>query len=490
MPKTCCVPFCTSNNKKNPGLRFSMFPTMNRDQPRRDLWLQTIRGVSEKQKRWNPENKFLYVCGLHFITGFHVNDKDHPDYVPSIFPSQAHMEGANIRKRESFVTPTSTKRICLTPSFSNEPIPQAEVQPTTSQASQDPTFDFSIIREDAPIDENIAVAIEVASLREERDAALRERDEARRQLDVAELKWSKERLFARAVQDSRVCKDLTGLKWPTFDCLHKFLTQFTNSKMTSQQLTTEDQLFLCLLKFRQNTPFVLLGQMMDLHPDTLSRCFHDWLDLLFAKITFLIHWPDRDCILQTIPPLMKDTFPRLTSIIDCFEIQMEYPKPLKARKWTTVKYFISCSPAGSITFLSKGWNGRTSDVEIVRESGFISSVYHHPGDQILAGRNFTLKDDFASLGASLEIPDFTRGGKQLPEKEDEESRVKSNVRMHIERVVGLLKRRFHILDGPLQVSFIKSQGDEMEDEDVATIDKIVHVCAALVNMSESVVFKN
>jgi len=31
---------------------------------------------------------------------------------------------------------------------------------------------------------------------------------------------------------------------------------------------------------------------------------------------------------------------------------------------------------------------------------------------------------------------------------------------------------------------------EIEDKEVATIDKIVHICAALINMSSSVVFNH
>ncbi|XP_041950359.1 uncharacterized protein LOC121711097 [Alosa sapidissima] len=199
-----------------------------------------------------------------------------------------------------------------------------------------------------------------------------------------------------------------------------------------------------------------------------------------------------------MPPVMKAKFPQLTSIIDCFEIRIEYSRKLKARaktyshykKWATVKYFIACNPAGSVTFLSKGWGGRASDVKIVRQSGFISHLYHQPGDQILADRGFTLQEDFALLGAHLITPAFTKGRKQLSGREVEESRLKSNVRIHIERVIGALKNRFHVLDGPLPVQFVKSLRDEMENKEVATIDKIVHVCAALLNMSPSVVFNH
>ena len=37
---------------------------------------------------------------------------------------------------------------------------------------------------------------------------------------------------------------------------------------------------------------------------------------------------DRENIYRTIPPELKKKFPRLTSIIDCFEIFIESPRDL------------------------------------------------------------------------------------------------------------------------------------------------------------------
>ena len=41
--------------------------------------------------------------------------------------------------------------------------------------------------------------------------------------------------------------------------------------------------------------------------------------------------------------------------------------------------------------MSKAWGGRVSDVEIVKESGFMDSKNHMPADQVLADRGFTLQ---------------------------------------------------------------------------------------------------
>ena len=63
----------------------------------------------------------------------------------------------------------------------------------------------------------------------------------------------------------------------------------------------------------------------------------------------------------------------------------------------------------------------------------------------------TLHDDFGALvGAELKTPSFMRGRKQLPAKEVEESRDLSSIRIHIERLIGLIKTRYHILEGQCQ----------------------------------------
>lgn len=134
------------------------------------------------------------------------------------------------------------------------------------------------------------------------------------------------------------------------------------------------------------------------------------------------------------------------------------------------------------------WGGRVSDVELVRKSGFISPNYHHRGDQILADRGFTLQDDFASVcSAELIIPAFTKGKSQLSAEDVETSRQMSSIRIHIERVIGLMKNRYTILQGTMSINLIKSIRDEAADNSQARIDKIVRLCIALTNLAEGIV---
>ena len=105
--------------------------------------------------------------------------------------------------------------------------------------------------------------------------------------------------------------------------------------------------------------------------------------------------------------------------------------------------FIGCSPLGAVSYLSKAWGGRVSDVELIRSSGFITPKLHMPGDTILADRGFPVKDDFGSIcSAKLEIPPFTKGKTQLGAEEVSGGRSLSSVRIHVERVIGNMKQRY------------------------------------------------
>ena len=53
----------------------------------------------------------------------------------------------------------------------------------------------------------------------------------------------------------------------------------------------------------------------------------------------------------------------------------------------------------------------------------------------------------------------------------------------------LLKNRYTILQGTLPIQLIKSLKDEADKADLASIDRLLTVCAALVNLGPSIVFK-
>ena len=57
----------------------------------------------------------------------------------------------------------------------------------------------------------------------------------------------------------------------------------------------------------------------------------------------------------------------------------------------------------------------------------------------MADRSFTIEIELATRGVHLKIPKFTKGKKQIAAKDVEFSRQISNVRIHVERVIGRLR---------------------------------------------------
>lgn len=77
-----------------------------------------------------------------------------------------------------------------------------------------------------------------------------------------------------------------------------------------------------------------------------------------------------------------------------------------------------------------------SDKYITENSGFLSNLL--PGDIVLADRGFDIADSVGFYQAKLYIPSFTKGKKQLSAQEVETTQKIANIRIHVERVIGLV----------------------------------------------------
>lgn len=206
------------------------------------------------------------------------------------------------------------------------------------------------------------------------------------------------------------------------------------------------------------------------------------------KFKSLIIWPERSVSLKTIPDCFKQSFlDKTTIIIDCFEIKCQKPSNLltAAQAWSnykhsdTIKYLIGITPQGSISFISKGWGGRVSDKYLTQNSDFCNNLL--PGDVILADRGFLIKEFVELFHATVKVPAFTKGKDQLHPVDLENTRSLAHVRIHVERVIGLIKQKYRILSGPLPITLLATQGEN------SFLDEIVVVCCALINLCPPIV---
>ena len=63
-----------------------------------------------------------------------------------------------------------------------------------------------------------------------------------------------------------------------------------------------------------------------------------------------------------------------------------------------------------------------------------------PGDTILADRGFDIKDSVGLYCATVKLPSFTKGKKQLTGIDVEQTRRIANIRIHVERVIGNVRK--------------------------------------------------
>ena len=121
-------------------------------------------------------------------------------------------------------------------------------------------------------------------------------------------------------------KYLTGLPWDTFENVLSTLTPHLQN--ACNKLPPESQVLMVCVRLQLNLPFQYLSMQTGLSLSTMHYIFKKLIDLAYNKLKILIHWSEKDFVFETIPPVFKANFPRLTSIIDCFEIFIEWPKNL------------------------------------------------------------------------------------------------------------------------------------------------------------------
>lgn len=287
--------------------------------------------------------------------------------------------------------------------------------------------------------------------------------------------------------DDDKVKLFTGL--PTFSKLMTIFNIIMPYLMPNASLPLFQQYVLALMRMRLDLSNVFLGHLFCTSPSSVSRIFNHTINVMFVRLVpALVKWPGREELRLSLPYSFRQSFKKCACIIDCFEIFIDRPKDLIARAQTyssykshnTIKYLIGITPQGTISFISKGWGGRTSDKHVTENSGFLNFI--NPGDLILADRGFDIGDSVGLYNGELKIPAFTRGKKQLDPIDLENTRGLASVRIHVERVIGLARQKYTILGSTVSNNLLENDCDN-----VMPLDKIVHVCCALTNVSESVV---
>ena len=456
------------------------------------MWVAAV-----KREGWEP-TEHSWLCSAHFVSSSKNNDPLSPDYVPSIF---SHVRSPRKRKAEqdlrSYTRRKEARRkrseavsretacqvlLSFTGEEANEP---AEIETVESRIVETGTMTETLGRDAGTMTDLSMSDMQYLDALEKECNHLRSEN--------VQLKKSIGTKFPCEETldgDDEQVKFYTGL--PTFVTLmaiFRFVSSHFGSSDTSRSLPHFQQFMLVLMKLRLNLFDKDLAYRFGISQASVSRYFNKWIGTMFIRLQPLVRWPRREELQLTMPVEFKKHFKRCVAIIDCFEVFCERPKSLKARSLTwsnykhhnTVKFLIAITPQGAISFVSKGWGGRASDQHITENCGILGHLL--PGDVILADHGFNVEEAYGLYCAEVKILPFTKGKKQLSKVEVDTARQLSRVRIHVERVIGLLRQKYTLLESTLHINTVMTN-PEVEH---SNIDQIVSVCAALCNCCNSVV---
>ena len=134
------------------------------------------------------------------------------------------------------------------------------------------------------------------------------------------------------------------------------------------------------------------------------------------------------------------------------------------------------TPQSTISYVSQAWGGQTSDKFLTVNCRILNKIL--PWVLVLADRGFTTVESVMFQQAQLAIPSFTKGKDQLDPVDVEKTRGIASVCIHVERVIGLLCRKYSILSGIRPIDFLISKPNGSQEEATPMTDRIINVSAA------------
>ncbi|KAG7511425.1 THAP domain-containing 11 [Solea senegalensis] len=495
MVDSCCAPGCRNRREQGNGKAFYRIP---KDPERRQRWITAIKRA-RMSEHWEPSANGFRLCSDHFISGKKSENPRSPDYVPSIFKNVPTPE----KKRKGMQLDEfdrgqkSKLQRCERVSSPQDRSLESSLQPTAENDTEAPAEEstYKELKEDfQPIPtDNDELATPLCSS-----------ETCRKYVKYLELKYQaiesenlllKEKISSTGLNETglqnydKKINILTGL--PTysllmtvFNVVAPFLQQSNHFRLTIFQ-----QFMLTLIKLKMNLSFDFLAYYFGVDSSAVSEVFKHCISVMYCRLVpCLVIWPERESLRKSLPcAFSNSSFEMTVCIIDCFEICIEKPSDLLASTQcfstcNTIKYLIAICPRGSICFISNGWGGRTSDKFITQQSNFLSHLL--PGDLVLSDRDLDDEDhSLDSPEAEITIPVYTLGNNQLDPVKLENTECLESLRTHIEKVFGVLQQKYPILQSTMPIGLT----DVDQENDVTYLDKVVKVCCALTNVSESLV---
>ena len=227
--------------------------------------------------------------------------------------------------------------------------------------------------------------------------------------------------------------------------------QLENKLKKNRALSKIGKIILYFVKLRHNLPFCFLAKIFGIHRQTVSKIFDEVLNCHYEIAKEMTWWLTKEEIKLTMPKCFKEKYSQTRVIIDASEVKVERPLAVDKqvlmyshyKSCHTVKFLIGIAPCGFITFMSRGWGGRSTDGQLTSSSGLLELL--EPGDLVMADKGFpSIEADILNRDSFIVMPPFKKGDQQFSQEQNKEGYKIASVRIHVERSIARLKQ-FQIL---------------------------------------------
>ena len=456
----CCVPNCANNWRNSPELKFHSLP---RDPKVFAQYVRLIRNGNLKEFSVTDNTK---ICGKHFPNGERVCRTQ----LPTIFPWSKP-----VKRRRDIIKYDLPLRSMTIEDNSSTALPKDQ-----AVLCQDNTIfselNLNVNQQNGDLDnkEN-KDEIELVSTKFQteqfdlHDSCNQEVDRLKEEVNLLQSQLDKLDIsfFTGFPNYSSMvmCFDMLKGKAANLSYGGRRRLNFDEKKCgTKRKLSLWQEYTLVLLRLRLGLLERDLAERFRVSVSTVSEIFRTWIRFMKCELQPLcIVWPSKEQLKFYMPPVFKELYPDLVSIIDCTEIRMESPSSLDKQSvcyssykaHTTMKALVGITPNGVVSFASELYCGSISDPDIVEKSGFLN--YMQKGDLVMADKGFLIQDQLAAHGASLVMPNFLSDKCQFTKKETEHNKKVASLRIHVERYMERLKN-WHYFDRviPITTSSIAS----------------------------------
>ncbi|XP_026291339.2 uncharacterized protein LOC113215893 isoform X2 [Frankliniella occidentalis] len=288
-------------------------------------------------------------------------------------------------------------------------------------------------------------------------------------------------------------KRMTGITVPQFDVLMAFLDERiamrlkykydagTPLKDLESDLTPDNRLLITLLRLRGGWDEADLATFFKTSVSTVSAVFNTWIQFMYFQFKRIqsAMFVKKDLQKRKDRPLPFKPFNNFRVCLDTTEVEIERPGNFDMQGNTysdykganVILYMIGISCWGGISYISPGFEGSKTDVQIFKESGIIEFL--EEDDLLLVDRGFPIEEECDGINVLVLHPPFLGPREKFTPEEEQLTRDIAHARIYVEHAIRRMKT-FQLWK-------------RVKNTMLPILDQIVYVIGCLVNFQVPIV---